>query len=222
MTNRPINFNDPTGYRLDDGCSTVGCSLNQYQKDQDSQKLALLEEKSHKRKCKAGNDAYCSTALKHPLETITFVGGGFLLAGLGSVAVGAITITGEAATTITSTTTYLCANDGDCTNEIHTGTNTIYQVVQNEKTIYIGMTQNFPQRAAYWFSKNGWDIKPMPRLFENLSRSDARAVEQVLIEHYGLSNLTNQINSIAATNPIYPSAVQRGNEILQMIGFFGK
>ena len=45
---------------LDDGCSTVGCSLKQSQKDQDAQKLALLEKESHQQKCKAGNKNYCS------------------------------------------------------------------------------------------------------------------------------------------------------------------
>jgi hypothetical protein len=55
-------------------------------------------------------------------------------------------------------------------------------------------------------------------LFQNLSRADARAVEQVLIERIGLPNLANQINSIAASNPGYANAIQRGMEILRMIG----
>jgi len=54
---------------------------------------------------------------------------------------------------------------------------------------------------------------------EHLSRFDARAVEQVLIEHDGLVNLYNRINSIAANNPVYPESIQRGTEILREIGF---
>ena len=27
VTNRPVNFNDPTGYRLDDGCEDYGCDF---------------------------------------------------------------------------------------------------------------------------------------------------------------------------------------------------
>jgi hypothetical protein len=108
------------------------------------------------------------------------------------------------------------------TGEIQTGTNTVYQVVQNGRTVYVGITQNFKQRADYWSNARNWNIEPVRGLYENLSRYDARAVEQVLIEHYGLANLENQINSIAATNAIYQAAVQRGNEILQTIGFFGR
>ena len=201
------------------------CPENElYQKiiNDNAQKLALLEAEAHNRKCAAGNDAYCSTALKHPLKTAAFVGGGLLLAGAGMSAVGVTTVTAESAATATTITTTLCANDGDCTNEIQTGANTVYQVVQNGRTNYVGIIQNFDQRTAYWLNKNGWDIKPIPNLFENLSRFDAHAVEQVLIEHNGLGNLANQRNSIAATNPIYQTAIQRGIEILRIIGFFGQ
>ena len=60
VTNRPVNFSDPTGHRLDDGCSTVGCSLSQFQKDQDAQKVAKLEKQSNRRKCWAGDEKKCS------------------------------------------------------------------------------------------------------------------------------------------------------------------
>jgi hypothetical protein len=115
-------------------------------------------------------------------------------------------------------TSVACATNPECEN---TGTNTVYHVVEEGRTIYVGIAQNFSQRAAYWSSQQGWDIVPYEGLSENLSRFDARAVEQVLIENYGLANLENQINSIAASNPIYMEAIQRGSEILQSIGFFG-
>lgn len=50
-------------------------------------------------------------------------------------------------------------------------------------------------------------------------RADAKAVEQVLIEHYGGPNggqLLNKINSIAPSNPIYASSIQRGCAILAL------
>jgi hypothetical protein len=113
-----------------------------------------------------------------------------------------------------------CIGNPACQDKaINTGTNTVYQVVDKGKTIYVGITKNFPQRAAYWQSAKGWAIQPIKGLFENLSRSDARAVEQVLIERVGLSNLANQINSIAASNPVYNDAITRGNFILNQIGF---
>jgi hypothetical protein len=44
--------------------------------------------------------------------------------------------------------------------------------------------------------KNTRSIQGM-RGFENLTRNKVRAIEQALIEKYGLANLDNKINSIA-------------------------
>ena len=56
-----------------------------------------------------------------------------------------------------------------------------------------------------------------------LSRADARAVEQALIETHGLGKnggtLINKINSISPTNPNYAAQLQRGYELLQKIGY---
>lgn len=111
--------------------------------------------------------------------------------------------------------------DGDCTNEVRsvqTGTNTIYQYVENGTTKYVGITNDFFRRAAEHMNQKGWDIQPIPGL-EQLSRGDARAVEQVLIEFNKLANLYNKINSIARSNPKYEDAIKRGLEILQQIRY---
>jgi hypothetical protein len=60
-------------------------------------------------------------------------------------------------------------------------------------------------------------VEPIQGL-ENLSRFDARSVEQALIERYCMTNLYNQINSISQNNPIYETAIRRGQEILRIIG----
>jgi hypothetical protein len=56
-----------------------------------------------------------------------------------------------------------------------------------------------------------------------LSRTDARAVEQALIEVHGLvksgGTLLNRINSIAPTKTAYSQQLQRGYELLQSIGY---
>jgi filamentous hemagglutinin len=85
-------------------------------------------------------------------------------------------------------------------------------------TKYIGITMDLARRGGEHLAQKGWQIEPMQGL-QNLSRFDARAVEQVLIERFGLPNLHNQINSIATKNPLYQQAIQRGNEILDKIGF---
>jgi hypothetical protein len=172
-------------------------------------------------KCQAGDETYCSYAENHPAETAAFVIGGVATAGVAAAVIAPATVSlGTATTVATSAEAANVACGGDmCADEINTGINTVYQVVQNGKTIYVGITQNFGQRAAYWLTTNKWVIEPIPGLRETLSRTDARAVEQVLIETYTLVNLVNKINSIAATNPIYQSAIQRGSEILQITGF---
>jgi hypothetical protein len=172
-------------------------------------------------KCQAGDETYCSYAENHPAETAAFVVGGLALAGVGGAAAAEVSL-GAVKTTATTveTANIICGGDM-CEDEINTGINTVYHVVEEGRTIYVGITQNFAQRAAYWLSQKGWDIAPYEGLSENLSRFDARSVEQVLIEHYGLLNLENQINSIAISNPIYQNAIPRGNDILHSIGFFG-
>ncbi len=142
---------------------------------------------------------------------------GLVGAGEGGTALVSSATAMEAGATAKAAVTAACA-DGDCTNEINTGTNVVYRYVENGVTRYVGITNDFVRRAGEHLRTRGWKIVPI-RGLEHLSRSDARAVEQVLIEHYGLENLYNRINSIAVGNPTYQGAVQRGTEILKRIGF---
>ncbi len=102
--------------------------------------------------------------------------------------------------------------------------NVVYHSVVDGKTIYIGITNNLERRAAEHLAKKGIIIDGIPGL-TNLSRADARAVEQVLIEAHGLSKnggtLINKINSIAKTNPRYADALTRGRELLHLVGYPG-
>lgn len=56
-----------------------------------------------------------------------------------------------------------------------------------------------------------------------LSRSDARAVKQALIEIHGLGRnggtLLNRINSILPLSPAYRDQLSRGYELLKTIGY---
>ena len=141
--------------------------------------------------------------------------GGILGTGMGSAIIGvqALVAYFGAGTTVG---TALIA-DGDPTNEIRTGVNTVYQVVQNGVTKYVGITNDFVRRAGEHLRTRNWVIEPIQGL-ENLSRADARAVEQVLIERYGLLNLSNQINSISPNNPLYNDSILRGLDILKTLG----
>ncbi len=87
---------------------------------------------------------------------------------------------------------------------------------------YVGITDDLARRSAEQLRQKGIPIR---RFMENLSRDDARAVEQALIEIHGLSKnggtLMNRINSVARSNPKYAEALRRGLELLESIGYTG-
>jgi len=240
VQNNPVRYSDPSGHMLwegDDG----GYNYRDNANDE------YRRQRNDVQTCQSGNANYCSYATLHPVETALFVGtslGGsaaletFVLGGgaigtydallwkAGSLCISnpicriLIGEVGELSTTdksVSDDANTLCA-DGNCTNEISTGTNVVYQYVdENGITRYIGITNDFFRRAGEHLRTRGWTIQRI-RGLEHLSRFNARAVEQVLIEHYGLENLYNHINRIAASKPIYQEAIQRGTDILRLVG----
>ena len=98
--------------------------------------------------------------------------------------------------------------------------NFVYHSVQGGRTVYAGITNNLARRAAEHLAQKGINIEP---LFNNLSRIDARSVEQALIEIHKLGKkggtLLNKINSISSKNPDYARALKRGYELLNKIGY---
>jgi RHS repeat-associated protein len=99
--------------------------------------------------------------------------------------------------------------------------NVVYRSVSAAGEVqYVGITNNLARRAAEQLADKGIQIE---KLMGDLSRSDARAVEQALIEIHGLGRdggtLINRINSIATSNPAYAGQIQRGYELLQSIGY---
>jgi hypothetical protein len=85
---------------------------------------------------------------------------------------------------------------------------------------YVGITNNLARRAAEHLRASGIQVE---KLMGRLSRSDARAVEQALIDTHGLrvngGTLLNRINSIAETNKKYADQLRRGYELLQSVGY---
>jgi filamentous hemagglutinin len=90
------------------------------------------------------------------------------------------------------------------------------------RVVYVGITRNLAARAAAHLRSKGIEVEQIGGL-ENLSRADARAVEQVLIEYYGLGKnggtLLNKIYSIVSTEPEYAAYLSRGRELLQQAGY---
>jgi RHS repeat-associated protein len=87
---------------------------------------------------------------------------------------------------------------------------------------YVGITNNVARRAAEHAASKGIEIGAVKGL-EQLSRADARAVEQTLIEIHKLGKdggtLLNKINSIAKTNEKYADALRRGYDLLKEAGY---
>ncbi len=100
------------------------------------------------------------------------------------------------------------------------GSTTVYTSASKGVTQYVGITNNLARRSAEHLASKGINIQP---LMKGLSRTDARAVEQALIEIHGLGKnggtLLNRINSISPKNPAYGSQLQRGYDLLKSIGY---
>ena len=98
----------------------------------------------------------------------------------------------------------------------------VYQAKGGDgKIIYVGITDSFKSRAAAHLREKSIQIDKIDGLTD-LSRKDARAVEQLLIEVHKLGrnggSLINKINSISAKSPNYTQARVRAIEILKLLG----
>jgi RHS repeat-associated protein len=121
-------------------------------------------------------------------------------------------------------TSHLVANANNVKHVVAESVDVYRAVDEAGKVIYIGITKAYKTRAAAHFAKKGIAIEAIDGL-SGLSRADARAVEQTLIELHSLSKnggtLLNKINSIAATNPKYAQALARGSELLRQAKYEG-
>jgi len=106
------------------------------------------------------------------------------------------------------------------------GNTTIYRAVDGAGNVtYVGITDDLVARARAHMSKVGRRITPIFGL-KNLTRADAHAVEQALIELHGRvikggGTLDNINDSIRRTKPYYKAAVERGRAILRDVGYDG-
>ncbi|WP_170836334.1 GIY-YIG nuclease family protein [Pandoraea sp. ISTKB] len=101
------------------------------------------------------------------------------------------------------------------------GATTVYSSTdENGNVRYVGITDDLEARARAHLRQKGIIIEPIAGL-QGISREDARSVEQVLIEYYGLGknsgSLINKINSISSKNQIYADSLKRGVDILKKL-----
>ena len=106
------------------------------------------------------------------------------------------------------------------------GQTCVYNCVVDGVTRYVGITDDIVKRGQAHLREKGIVIDRIEGL-QNLSRTDARAVEQTLIDYYGLGKdggtLINKINSISSVkNPTkYEQSLIRGTELLKAAKYEG-
>jgi hypothetical protein len=130
-------------------------------------------------------------------------------------AVDTVAISAEGATLVLAPGAVAMSSQGD------TGDTTVYiSRGASGQVQYVGITNELARRAAEQLRQKGIRIR---EFMIGLSREDARAVEQALIEIHGLQKnggtLLNRINSIARTNPKYADMLRRGKELLESAGY---
>ncbi len=92
----------------------------------------------------------------------------------------------------------------------------VYQSIDKD---YVGITKNLENRAKQHMKNVNRQIAEITDI--QFTRSQARGIEQALIEKYGLGKLggqlENKINSISRDNPIYKEAVSFGKSMINKI-----
>jgi hypothetical protein len=126
--------------------------------------------------------------------------------------------TEERGTSTTASATFIATN----TVNLNTGNVSVYTSTKLAGDVdYVGITNNAARRGAEHLAEKGITINEIPGL-TSLSRADARAVEQVLIESNGGpggGQLLNKINSIAESNTAYGQSIQRGCQLLAAVSY---
>lgn len=146
--------------------------------------------------------------------------------GGGSLAVGSAAVaTKQVENALEQAAAKTIAKAGQNSNTVIIGGKTcVYSCVVDGATRYVGITDDVARRGAEHLRTKDIRIEQIDGL-DNLSRADAKAVEQTLINYYGLGKdggtLLNKINSISATrNPtIYEQSLIRGKALLDSVDY---
>ena len=76
VSNNPLRYTDPTGHMETEGCGDGkdACAASPEEIIGNAQILVGLQQESDDHKCAEGNEAYCTTAIEHPVEVMGFTG----------------------------------------------------------------------------------------------------------------------------------------------------
>lgn len=96
--------------------------------------------------------------------------------------------------------------------------NVVYVAYKNGKAIYVGITNDLKRRVREHGYEEGVEVQAIDGLTD-LTRTQARSVEQALIEKYGMlkdgGQLINQRNSISPLRDIYQESKATGESLLK-------
>ena len=87
----------------------------------------------------------------------------------------------------------------------------VYYGIRREKRVYVGMTKQSEEARRRQHNLLGKRFSRLEVIFRNLSRNQARSIEQAII--LSNSSLENKINSISPSRDIYAGAVAWGRTI---------
>jgi hypothetical protein len=139
-----------------------------------------------------------------------------------AAAVDTVAVSAEGATLVLAPGALAMSSMGDSGKDAPSTADTTVYVSKTPggQVQYVGITNDLARRTAEQLRQKGIRIDEFMR---DLSREDARAVEQALIEIHGLQknggSLLNRINSIARNNPKYANMLRRGRELLESVGY---
>jgi len=94
--------------------------------------------------------------------------------------------------------------------------NVVYYGLQNGEEVYTGITKQDLAKRLYQHNYGGKNLDDLVAQVEGLTRNQARAVEQYLIEN-GSANALNQINSISTSHRFYDDAKKWAEEFLKTL-----
>ena len=94
--------------------------------------------------------------------------------------------------------------------------NIVYYSVKDAEAVYTGITKQDIAKRLYQhnYGPNGKSLDYLEAQMENLTRNQARAIEQYLIEN-GPANALNKANSISPTSQYYDESLQWAKNYLE-------
>ncbi|WP_273228340.1 hypothetical protein, partial [Geosporobacter ferrireducens] len=94
--------------------------------------------------------------------------------------------------------------------------NIVYHGIKNGEEVYTGITKQELAKRLYQHNYSGKNLDDLVEQISGLTRNQARAVEQYLIEN-STANALNKINSISPSHKYYDEAMRWAEEFINSL-----